>query len=465
MLPDIPREELDLLKRASALLSNAEERLLLLAEDMTRQAVGLRAMVVSGEVTEEEAEAELRAWRDGIAESEEAMAFEAARVQALHAAQVVAEQLSRKGKTPYEVRRYIIEMPKALVAAPRPLDEAPAFDVVVDTSPLQLLLDDDSDEEQATTQAKAPKGKRQLGLAGAKAQATPWLDHAPWLSPGLDPDPGRSHNKLPRLSDFDIVAVSSSGGKDSQTALDVVMERAKKEGVESRVVVVHCDLGRVEWKGTKELTLEQARRYGLRTEVASREQGDLLAQVKQRKKWPGAAQRYCTSDHKRGPTHRVYTKLVREMRSRWIAEGAPLRPVRVLEVLGIRAEESPKRAKMSPIETNEAASNATMRHVTAWLPLHDWTEEEVWARIRHSGVPYHQAYDLGMPRLSCAFCVLGSRDSLMIAGLHNPELLEEYVEVEKEIGHEFQHRKPIREIKEALARGEKPKYSRTGWTD
>ncbi len=44
--------------------------------------------------------------------------------------------------------------------------------------------------------------------------------------------------------------------------------------------------------------------------------------------------------------------------------------------------------------------------------------------------------------MSCAFCVFASRDALMIAGHHNPELLAEYVAVEREIGWSFKRNSP-----------------------
>ena len=56
------------------------------------------------------------------------------------------------------------------------------------------------------------------------------------------------------LTRYDWIIINSSAGKDSQAMLDFVVEQAKLQGVElSHLVVVHCDLGRVEWKGTKEL--------------------------------------------------------------------------------------------------------------------------------------------------------------------------------------------------------------------
>jgi hypothetical protein len=71
-------------------------------------------------------------------------------------------------------------------------------------------------------------------------------------------------------------------------------------------------------------------------------------------------------------------------------------------------------------------------------------------------VPWHRAYDLGMPRLSCCFCIFAPRSALLLAGKHNPELLDEYVRVEKEIGHSFRLELPLAEVQRALAEGEEP---------
>ena len=96
------------------------------------------------------------------------------------------------------------------------------------------------------------------------------------------------------------------------------------------------------------------------------------------------------------------------------------------------------------------------RRVDDWLPLHAWTVEEVWSRIRASGVRHHPAYDLGMPRFSCCFCIFSPRSALLLAGKHNPELLARQVEVERKIEHRFRLQLPLAEIHQALRRGEEP---------
>jgi 3'-phosphoadenosine 5'-phosphosulfate sulfotransferase (PAPS reductase)/FAD synthetase len=123
------------------------------------------------------------------------------------------------------------------------------------------------------------------------------------------------------------------------------------------------------------------------------------------------------------------------------------RPARVLNCMGLRAEESPARAKKQAFRCDESASGkGTVRRVWEWLPILDWTGDEVWADIHASGVPYHEAYDLGMPRLSCCFCVLASKGALVLAAQHNRELAAEYAAVELRIGHRFKNDLSMAEI-------------------
>lgn len=234
-----------------------------------------------------------------------------------------------------------------------------------------------------------------------------------------------------RLREFDRIVVNSSGGKDSQTALHVVCERAAQVGILDRVVVLHMDLGeRVEWPGTRDLAEKQACHYGVPFVAVSKPGPDLLDDVAKRGMWPDAARRWCTSDHKRGPGRVFLTSLVRGL--------ALNRPARILQVFGFRAAESPARAKRQTFTFDGSASNKTRRHVWSWLPIHTWSDAQVWADIRASGVPYHEAYDKGMTRLSCSFCVLASKADLIRACQLRPDVADQYAAVEARIGHTFQ---------------------------
>lgn len=250
----------------------------------------------------------------------------------------------------------------------------------------------------------------------------------------------------PSLSEYDLILVNSSAGKDSQASLDVTVEAARAAGVLDRVVVVHADLGDNEWDGVPELAAEHAQHYGLRFEIARKDRDGkaetILERVEKRGMWPDAARRWCTSDYKRGPIRKVVTKLVTELRESGTVTG---RPVRVLNVMGFRAEESPARRRKTPIARNESASNGR-RTVDDWYPILDWTVASVWERIAQAGTRPHPAYAAGMSRLSCRLCVLASRADLVCSASLNPELADRYVAVERAIGHQFRKDLSMAEI-------------------
>tara|TARA_R110000772_G_C13310332_1_gene440577 strand:- start:10050 stop:10838 length:789 start_codon:yes stop_codon:yes gene_type:complete len=252
------------------------------------------------------------------------------------------------------------------------------------------------------------------------------------------------------LKDFDIVIVNSSGGKDSLASLWQIVQMALEQCYPlDQVVVSHQDLGKVEWKGTKELVKRQSDHWGLKTYYSKRRdkdgyEEDLLEYAVRRGKWPSSQQRWCTSDFKRGPGARVVTSLTKDMGE-----------CKVLYVFGFRAEESPARSKKEVIKLNKQLTTKK-RTVIDYLPIHDWSSKKVWDVIKSNNLEYHKAYDLGMPRLSCCFCIFSPFNALLIAGKENPELLAEYVAVEEQIGHTFKNGESIKSVQEALEAGVEP---------
>lgn len=252
-----------------------------------------------------------------------------------------------------------------------------------------------------------------------------------------------------KLNDYNIIIINSSAGKDSLCAIWEVCRLAKEQDFKGEIVVSHQDLGRMEWEGTKELAIKQAQFFGLPIRISERRDKNgktenLLDYAKRRKKWPSNKQRWCTSDYKRGPGARVVTELTKGKKSN------------VLYVFGFRSEESPSRSKKEVLKSNMKLTTRS-RKVTEWLPIHHWSTIDVWTCIKEYGLPYHFAYDLGMPRLSCVFCIFSPFDALVVAGIANPELLDEYIQVEKEIGHTFRDKFSIASVKDAIQSGYIPK--------
>jgi len=67
-------------------------------------------------------------------------------------------------------------------------------------------------------------------------------------------------------------------------------------------------------------------------------------------------------------------------------------------ITGIRREQSPTRAGARKVEWDE-------RHGLWKLnPLADWTERDVWNRIRERELPYHPLHDQGYASIGCTHC-------------------------------------------------------------
>ncbi|MGH8159289.1 MAG: phosphoadenosine phosphosulfate reductase family protein [Rhodanobacter sp.] len=236
-----------------------------------------------------------------------------------------------------------------------------------------------------------------------------------------------------------LFVANHSGGKDSQSLLIKLLEIIPRD----QLLVVHASLGEAEWEGALEHAQNQADAAGLPFIVA-RAVKTFFEMVEHRFAvrpgpnspcWPSAANRQCTSDLKRGP-------IEREVRRYAKARGLK----KIVSCLGMRAQESPGRAKRAPFSRNVGGSVAG-RDWYEWLPIHDLSTTDVFRTIQDAGQQPHWAYAAGNQRLSCMFCILGSPRDLANAARHRPELLEKYIEIEERTGYSMhQSRKSLREL-------------------
>ena len=218
-----------------------------------------------------------------------------------------------------------------------------------------------------------------------------------------------------------IFYVSHSGGKDSQAMYAILRQRIPP----AQLVVIHADLGRVEWTGVQ-AHIEANIDHPLHVVRANK---SLLDMVRHRfskrpevPSWPSSAQRQCTSDLKRNPIQKF---IRRDLKAR--------RATLAVNCVGLRAEESAPRAKRSEWATNRALSRAG-RTVWDWNPVLSLTTAEVFATIRQAGQQPFWAYQTGNERLSCVFCIMGSQNDLANGRRHRPELYAEYIQLEQETG-------------------------------
>ena len=217
-----------------------------------------------------------------------------------------------------------------------------------------------------------------------------------------------------------LVSISTSGGKDSQ-AMTILLARIVPR---DQIVAVHAPFGEVEWPGTVdhiEATLPKDVPLIL-APVASGK--SLLERVEERRMWPSNSTRWCTSDFKTGPIERELRRYLK---------AHPRFGGRVVNAMGIRADESAARARKIPWRRNDRLSMAR-REVFDWLPIFDLSTDDVFRVIRGAGQSPHWIYRY-LSRCSCSFCIFSSPEDLRRAAELRPELYRRYAEIERRIGH------------------------------
>ena len=218
-----------------------------------------------------------------------------------------------------------------------------------------------------------------------------------------------------------LFVANHSGGKDSQIMMWRLAERIPR----AQLLVVHAPLEQVEWPDAVE-HIEATIPAGVPLVLARIASGKtLLERVEERRKFPGPGRRWCTSDFKRGPIER---EIRRHLKAHPEFGGL------VVNCMGMRAQESASRARQATWEYDARNSRAG-REWYNWLPVHGLREEEVFAGIRAAGQEPHRAYDAGMSRFSCIFCLYGSDNDLTVGGRLHPALYQTYAALERRIGH------------------------------
>lgn len=300
------------------------------------------------------------------------------------------------------------------------------------------------------------------------------------------------------------LVISVSGGKDSQAMASVL--RRHLPGVDARLLF--ADLGSAEWPQTRGMVREFSRRYDAPLEIVQKRGPDGRPQDfvdyyegKMRRYalekpgvpfWMSGSTRDCTSGFKRSPTNAYFAH--QEL---------------VINCEGIRAEESPSRAKRPPLTVRGSATAPAFRGMSVteaisawrdaptvhraaprahqpqtlparaaghhkpllvidWHPIHHWSEAEVWEEIGHSlqeleerraqyaagrheqaleGWSAHPCYVFGAKRCSCVLCVMGDQQTIRAGMHHNPELAERYISMEEESGFTLQQGRSLSDLR------------------
>jgi len=252
-----------------------------------------------------------------------------------------------------------------------------------------------------------------------------------------------NHFKIPdaMLSAADqgaLFAINDSSGKDS-SASGLMIQRFVPA---AQQLYIHATLGESEWPGSVEQARKHAENAGAPFMVVQAGK-TFLEMVEHRfatkpsvASWPNPQFRQCTSDLKVGVLTSAIKKYAKE-------NGYTT----VVNVIGLRAEESPRRAAKLPCMVNEANSlkprlfkNGNTTPGRTWmeyLPIHEMKREEVFETIAQGGLTPHYAYGLGNERVSCALCILASKNDLQNGAKHNPVVYQKYAKLERKIGWTF----------------------------
>lgn len=233
------------------------------------------------------------------------------------------------------------------------------------------------------------------------------------------------------------VASGVSGGKDSCLLAFAVQRHLDTIGHRGPRILIHSDLGRVEWKDSLPTCQRLADRLGLELVTVRRESGDMMDRwlsrwaanveryqdllcVKLILPWSTPTMRFCTSELKTSVICRYLTRRFPDST--------------ILSAVGIRRQESSGRKK-APITKVQTALTSTTRRTSGynWNPILDYTLDEVFAYLAAERFPLHEGYTtFGMERISCGYCIMATLADLRASTTcpDNADVYREMVDLE-----------------------------------
>lgn len=205
-----------------------------------------------------------------------------------------------------------------------------------------------------------------------------------------------------RLQDL-LCVVSLSGGKDS-TATAIALRDAD---IPARYVF--ADTG---WEAPETYTHLELLRSRLGPIEVVGVPGGMREKIRQRAGFPTRLARWCTSELKVKPIQAFHEELRRTTGKDTV------------NVVGVRADESPSRSLLTSWEDDPDWGGFV------WRPILNWKVRDVLAAHIRAGIPIHPLYRRGHNRVGCWPCIFASKEELRLLAVHNPERIEELAELE-----------------------------------
>lgn len=222
------------------------------------------------------------------------------------------------------------------------------------------------------------------------------------------------------------VFISHSGGKDSQ-ACYAQITNALESFPNAHIVVVHSDLGEMEWEPMGPW-IEAITHHPLHIVEANETFFELCLRTG---RLPSGNQQYCTDFLKTKP---ICEFIHQYMNKHGYDIG--------INATGMRAEES-KRRELKPVFGLSKGEYTSDMHqpkkhpnhtIYDWNPIKDFLVADVLETIEEAGQAPHSIYSMGFSRLSCVFCVNGRIEEHKKAAMMRPELAKKFAELERKLG-------------------------------
>lgn len=139
-------------------------------------------------------------------------------------------------------------------------------------------------------------------------------------------------------------------------------------------------------------------------------------------RFPSPKARFCTQELKHLPIQKqVIDPAVENHRA-------------VVSWQGVRAEESPSRAKLPQLDVEFGHWEPTLSGLLLYRPLIDWTAEEVFAQHKKHGVNWNPLYEHGMSRVGCMPCIMSQKLEIKEIGKRFPNEIERVDDWEDQVG-------------------------------
>lgn len=255
----------------------------------------------------------------------------------------------------------------------------------------------------------------------------------------VDDTPRPNTTTLLPLSDYDLVIVSFSGGKDSLALvlkmIDAGVPREKiqlwHQSIDGRPEFLGGESSRafaMDWPITESYCRAVAKALGVRI-LFSWKQGGFAREMLRDNALTAPTSFECqdgtirTSGGQRGKlnTRKLFPQTTADLSVRWCSaylkidvaamaiNGDPdLKGKKFLYLSGERRQESKARSRYAEMEQHRTSTKS--RRVDHWRAVIDMSEKEVWALIEKHGISPHPAYRLGYGRVSCMDCIFMDAD-------------------------------------------------------